>query len=69
MKDDLPPSMLSPRQARGREGAEEGWFYIDPGYIDVYASSVRGGTMAVRIYRRQLEAALRTMQAATVSAQ
>lgn len=60
MRSILPWSMRRPRQAYPQH-AGNGWFYINPGSIDVVASTGDGNNTIVKLTRKQLETALFVM--------
>lgn len=63
-----PRVMRTPKTCRPCFGTDEGWYYVQPGYIEVIGRKDSGvdavSTTAVRLTRRQLERALEIMDEA-----
>lgn len=67
MSNKLPRSMRTPRQAEPCIGTTEGWYYVQPDYVEVYARTENTGVSfrtTVRLTRKQLERALEIMDGA-----
>ena len=59
-----PRAMRTPKKGRPCLGTDEGWYYVQRGYIEVMGRKADVATTAVRITRKQLERALEIMDGA-----